>query len=96
MEQVVELLKTISGQLVEVIENQKRLPLVYSVNMGTLQEVAGAPQAVFTPDFLERVGSDIKQIVNPLFVEASKQVQKQNKSIDLTKSNEYRKPKAEA
>lgn len=48
---------------IEKLINQPTV--VYAVDMGNLKQIMDVPQGAFHPDFHERLGNDVKQILNP-------------------------------
>lgn len=53
--------RIVPGELLQVQIPQ----LVYSVDMGTLMQLAGANHKLFTPEFLERVSKDLMYFISP-------------------------------
>lgn len=53
--------------------------VVYAVDMGNLKQILDVPQGAFNPDFMNRLGKDAEQILNPRVKQAV-----QKREISLT------------
>lgn len=69
-------------ELAEGIVKHQMPRLTYSVNMGDIMQLANAPAAVFTPEFLEQLQIDLPKMVKAAPVKAP---------IDTKKSGDYKK-----
>lgn len=69
-------------EVAEDIVKQQMPKLVYAVNMGDIMQLANAPAAVFTPEFLEQLQIDLPKMVKAAPVKPA---------IDTKKSGDYKK-----
>jgi isopentenyl diphosphate isomerase/L-lactate dehydrogenase-like FMN-dependent dehydrogenase len=69
-------------ELAEGIVKHQMPRLTYAVNMGDIMQLANAPAAVFTPEFLAQLQNDLPKMVVAAPVKAP---------IDAKKSGDYKK-----
>lgn len=89
----IELLEKISGQLEQIIAHQSKIPVVYSVNLGTMMDVAGAPAELFKEDFARARQAEIVSMLSDVAIKAAKQHSQDlmKKAFDSTKTGDYKK-----
>ena len=78
-----EKLKGILAECGQVPDDRDKPQIVYSVHMGSLMELATAPQAVINPEFLEMLSKHFRQILNTSAMKPKAKPEKKFKESNL-------------
>lgn len=78
-----EKLKGILAECGQVPDDRDKPQIVYAVHMGSLMELANAPQAVINPEFLETLSKHFQQILNTAALKPKEEKKLKSSTIHL-------------